>query len=203
MKKLLLILVLLAIAVPVSAKGLVVVYNMKQNNSNIDWDDMSQQWTQTKDAYNSYVVVEHIIGSNTANVFSIDIWQEKDKSGQTTKYASAQSIGEMDLIEAPVGKKLMWIISFEDGNNRVMLTGEAKSAKIGTTPYTFASKFTGLSIWNQEDGSNRYIGSGKISLSLNAPYTKYAYDNAFTGEQAMNALLDHLVNDLGYTEVTP
>jgi hypothetical protein len=202
MKKLLLILVLLAIAVPVSAKGLVVVYNMKQSNSNIDWDDMSQEWSQTKDTYNAYVVVEPT-GSGTAKVFSIDIWNEKDKSGKTTKYASAQSVGEMDLIPAQIGKKLMWIISFEDGKNRVLLTGAAKNAKIGTSAYTFASKLAGLSIWNQGDGGDRYIGSGKITMSLNSSYTKYAYDNTLDGEGAMNKLLEHLVNDLGYTESTP
>jgi hypothetical protein len=202
MKKLLLILVFLAIAVPVSAKRLVIVYNMKQNNSNIDWDDMSQQWSQTKDTYTSYVIVEPI-GSGTAKVFSVDIWQEKE-SGKTTKYASAQSVGEMELIEAQIGKKLMWIISFEDGNNRVMLTGEAKNAKIGTTPYTFASKFAGLSIWDRnEDGGDRYVGSSNITMSLNSSYTKRAYDDNLDGEGAMNALLNYLVTQLGYTEDTP
>jgi hypothetical protein len=202
MKRLIMILIILATAVPAGAKGLVLVYNLKQSNANIEWDDGDQQWSQTKEAETAFVIVEPT-GSNSAGIFFVSTWSEKDKAGQVTKYARAESKGEFELITAQSGKKQIWTITAEDGNNRVMVSGEAKPAKIGTSTYTFASKFTGISIWDEEDGSDRRIGSGTISLGLNASYTKEADQKNLTGEQAMNALLEHLVNDLGYTEDTP
>jgi hypothetical protein len=173
---------------------------LKQSNANIEWND--GQWSQAKEAETAFVIIEPT-GSNSAGIFFVRTWSQKDKAGQVTKYARAESKGEFELITAQSGKKQIWTITAEDGNNRVMVSGEAKPTKIGTATYTFASKFSGISIWDQTDGSDRSIGSGKISLGSNASYTKEADQKNLTGEQAMEALLEHLVKDLGYTESTP
>jgi hypothetical protein len=202
MKRLIMILIILAIAVPAGAKGLVLVYNMKQSNANIEWDDGAKQWSQAKEAETAFVIIEPT-GSNSAGVFFVSTWSEKDDTGKVKKLARAESKGEFELITAQSGKKQIWTITAEDGNNRVMVSGEAKAGKIGTSTPTFASKLSGISIWDEEDGSDRRIGSGKITLGLNASYTNEADQKNLTGEQAMEALIEHLVKDLGYTESTP
>jgi hypothetical protein len=202
MKKLLFVLAILAVAVPVSARPFILVYNMKQSNASIDYDSWSDEWLQTKGTNAAYVIVEPT-GSETANIYSVNMWKEKGKDGKTYKYASAEEIGEVEFIEAEVGKKLMWAITVEDGNSRVLLMGEAKPKKIVDATYTIAVKFSGMTVWDEEDGDDREIGSGKITLGLNSAYTNYAYEKTFTGKEAMDELFNFLVNEQGYIDAGP
>jgi hypothetical protein len=202
MKRLLLILVVLGVSIPASAD--VFIYNSKQANVSIDYDGII--WKQSKETETVYVIVEPT-SSTTAGIWAIGIWKEKDKSGQTTKYAAAEEVGEVDFIQAQVGKKLIWIISAQDSNSQTLLTGQAKPTKIDDVTFTIASSLTGYGIWDESEFVNeRDLGTGKITLKLNKNFTAEAHMRGLIhGGEAMVALMDYLKSEDGggYTEATP
>ena len=201
MKKLLFVLLVLGLAVPVSAD--VLVYSSKQAGTNVSTED-GFTWEQTKATETAYIIVEPF-NDGTAGIWAVNLWKEKDKFGKTTKFVEADEVGDVDLIEATVGKKTMWIISSVDPNNRTMLSGAAKLTKIDTDTVLVAGSLTGISIWDEPgDAGSRDLGSGKVTLKFNKVFTVFAKENGITnGGNAMTQLVEFLVDEEGYVLANP
>jgi hypothetical protein len=197
MKKLLLILVVLALAVPAGAN--VFIYGSKETSASISYDWGT--WEQSKESETAFVIVEPNDTDATAGLWAIEVWKEKGKDGKTYKCAAAEEVGEVDLLKAQVGKKLMWVISSEGADSRAMLTGQAKPTKIGDETVVVATSLTGTSIWDESESENeRDLGTAKVALKLNAKLTLSEY--ALSGSEAMDAIMKDLVEE-GYIEADP
>jgi hypothetical protein len=195
MKRLLLILVVFAVTIPASAE--VFVYNSKQSGTTISYDWGT--WAQYKDTETSFVIVEST-SDTTAGIWVIAVWQYKDKSGQKTKYAQAESVGEVDFIRTLIGKKTMWIISARDSNSQTMLSGQAKQIKLGSQTIIAASTLSGVSISEEAEFVNeRDFSTGSMTMKLNTKLTTQYYQSK--GGDTMESILGDLVAQ-GYEDVS-
>jgi hypothetical protein len=195
MKKLLLVLLILGLSLPASAE--VFIYNLKQSGTEYQYDEGG--WTQSKVSSTSYLVIEpNIDDANFVNVWSVDTWKEKDDTGKMQNYYEVQDVFTLELIQAQIGNKLMWImpVAIGDGDNG-LLTGQAKTRKIGTVNHTIAATLTGYFIWHETDGDYRDEGAGTMSLKLSSKMTNDWH--ALSGEDAANAIVAYLESK-GYIE---
>jgi hypothetical protein len=180
MKKWLLVLLVLGLSVPAIAD--VFVYNFKQSGVDFYYDGDVDAWVKSKSGGGTtYVVVQvdsDYANATDINIWSIDTWKEKETDEDTgktitIKYYSVDGPYTMSFLQTLIAKKTMWIVEGDVGdeyNSRIMLSGQAKSTKIGTVNYIVAATLSGYSI----DGS---IGSGDVeggtvSLKLNSTITK-------------------------------
>ncbi|MBN2019367.1 MAG: hypothetical protein JW749_04005 [Sedimentisphaerales bacterium] len=167
MKKMLLILLVLAFAVPAWAE--VIVFNWKTKESGYDYyNSIIYLW---KGSYKGYLVIEESGG--VAYATFIEIWTEK-WSGGTDKLMDDWD-EEYDVVEADIGNnKTIIILSTGDDEYRVLLTGAVKK--------DIVSKFTGTEIWDEEYGSgNRDIGIANWTLSFNKKWTAAVEGMDFNG----------------------
>lgn len=193
MKRLFLILLVLGVSIPAGAD--VFVYNMKISDVEFEyeWDG----WELVKDSDTQFIIIERA-GSDSIKVWTIDTWKEKDPNGKMQNYYEAEYDGEIGFVEAQVGKKLMWMITgTADGDDRNLLTGEAKPTKIGVATPTVAAKLAGMSLFDVEDSGDRYIGYSKMTMSLDK---KMSFSvQGLDGAQAFNFIVNAFVT-MGYIE---
>jgi hypothetical protein len=188
MKRLLLVLLVLGVSVPASAE--VFIYNLKQSGAEYQYD--GSEWTQHKVSSTAYVVIEpNNDDANFVNIWSIDTWKEKDEdTGRMQKYYEVQDVFTLELLQAQIGNKLMWIMPLAGDTENSLLTGQAKTKRIGTENHTIAATFTGYFIWHESDGDYRDEGAGTMSLKLNSKMTNDWY--SLSGEGATNTIVDYL-----------
>jgi len=172
MKRLLLVLLVLGLSVPAIAD--VFVYNLKQSGVEFGYNADKDAWAPTKSSYVSYVVIQ--VDSNSpdsVNIWAIDTWKEKDAdTGETTKYYTVDGPYTISFLQTTIAKKNTWIaegISSDQSNTRVMVSGQAKSTKIGTDTYTVAATLSGYAIFG--DIADEDVGGGPVSLTLNSKIT--------------------------------
>jgi len=182
-------------SIPASAE--VFIYNLKQSGAEYEYD--GSEWTQSKVSITGYVIIEpNIDDANFVNGRSVETWKEKDPNGKMQKYYEVQDMFTFEFLQAQIGKKLMWIIMpSADDTDHTLLTGEAKTRKIGTENRTIAAKLTGYAIWDETDGDYRNVGSGTVLLQLNSKMTTDWH--ALSGEDATDAIVDYLESK-GYIE---
>jgi hypothetical protein len=195
MKKWLLVLLVLGVAVPAVAD--VFIYNVKQRGVDFYYDEDKESWTKSKaSGSGTYLIAEPNYDENTVNIWEAETWKEKDEeTGETYKYYEVGDMYTLDFLQTQIGKKLMWIISGTNDayNTRIMLAGQEKLKKIGTENHTVAAALTGYAIWG--DIVDEDLGGGAVSLTLNSKFTLYVQDSE---EDAATAISDYLENVLGY-----
>jgi len=187
MKRLLLVLMLLCVFIPVSAKGTAFVYKMKEADTGVESDNGSS-WETYKINRTGYIIVEPN-DNNTASVWSINTWTPK---GTKQKYYEQQDMMTFGFLRVHVGLNTVWIITYADGGQSFMFSGTAKPVKIATPNPSVASTLTGTSIWFDEEDSYRDVGSGKLSMSLDTLLTTYAYTH--TGNETVAHVVDYLIS---------
>ncbi len=196
MKKLLLVFLVLVVSVPASAD--VLVYIEQYNETEIEVDPNTGQGGLNKHSGRAYRILEQVDNDTIANR-TIELWKDKDDNGKMQNYYEVDPQWTADFIMADIGKKLMWIISYEDGTVRLLLMGEAKLNK--TIGLTIAAKLDGYALWDEIDDDEgeveRHIGYGKVTFRLDAKLTLKV--KGLSSEQAVEVI----VNDLkarGYIE---
>lgn len=199
MRKLLLILLVLGMSVPAIAD--VFIYNSKESTAEFEYDENEQadwEWVQYKEIDKAYVVFEP--NSNDANfvdVLSIYFWKEKNDVGVMCKYYEIGGVTTLEHIQAQIGTKLMWILPIVDaGGTNGLLSGQAKTKKIGAVDHIIAATITGSYVWRDSDGDYRDEGTGTLSWTLNSKMTTDWH--ALSGENAKNQIVAYL-EGLGYT----
>ena len=202
MKKILFALLLLAVTVPAGAD--VLVYSMSEKG--VSFLEDSPEWEMEKENIKGYIILEGGPGDDTVDMWVIATFKEKsEKDGKTYKYAAAESLGELEIITADIGKKTIWIItSGDDEEQRILLTGDVKQTKIGSEIWTIAKKLTGDVIWDKEENpGQRDLGCVKTALSLHTKFTLYAREEGYDGITATVELMEYLVDELDYINATP
>jgi len=197
MKKLLLVLLVLGAAVPVNAD--VFIYNSKTSNAEFEYDKNEEGWSwmRYKSIDKAYVVFEpNSVDANFVNILFVDFWKEKDGSGVMRKYYGVGDVITLELVQAQIGIKLMWIMPIVDsyGTNG-LLSGQAKAIKIVAINHTIAATFTGSIVWHDSDGDYRDEGTGTLSWTLNPKMTNNWH--TLSGESAKDEIVADLV-ELGY-----
>jgi hypothetical protein len=187
MKKLLLILAILAIVVPANAD--VLVYNLKSSNKEL-WYELGA-WLFPGVAQKQFLIIEP--NGDEATGWIVGMWKGEDKQ----KYYDVSALGTHELLEVQTGNKLMWIMTGEDTTSHMLLMGEMKPTKVGNTKPLIAATLNGVTIYDEVDGDNRYTGTVKNSAKLNSSMTLYLA--GLSGEIAMNTLFDYLESQ-GYVE---
>jgi len=193
-KKLLFAFLILGLVVP--AVGDVLVYVESYKETEIVINPNTGQGDIDKPSGRAYRILEQVDNDTIANQ-TIELWKDKDDNGKMQNYYEVDPQWTADFITADIGKKLMWVISYEDGTVRLLLTGEAKLNK--TIGSTIAVKLDGYAIWDEidDDEGIRDVGYGKLSFKLDAKLTLKV--KGLSSEQAVDAI----VNDLkasGYLE---
>jgi hypothetical protein len=176
MKKWLLVLLVLGMAVPAVAD--VFVYNAKQSGVYFYYDGDVDAWVQSKSSGDTIYVVIQVDSSSpgSVNIYSIDTWKEKgtDENDKpiTYKYYTVDGPYTFSFLQTTIAKKITWIIEGTAGeyNSRIMVSGQTKSTKIGTVNYTVAATLTGYSI--DGDIESQDVSGGTVSLKLNSTITK-------------------------------
>jgi len=186
-KKVLLVLLLLGVAVPASAD--VFIYAM--SDKGITFLEGSPEWEMEKESVKGYVVLE--TGGDSVNMWAIGTAKFEGK-----KYAGVESLGSLNAL----GDGKPAVISDANESRRIFLVGQAKETTINGKKYSVVKKFTGYVIWDyDETAGQRDIGSVQITLSLNTKLT--AKWMSLDGEAAKDALMDYLVFEQGYIDATP
>jgi len=199
MKRLLLVLLVLGLSVPAIAD--VFVYNFKQSGVELAYNADTDAWVQSKPGHTTYVVVQ--VDSNSpdsVNIWSIDTWKEKDTDEDdkpiTIKYYTVDGPSTVSFLQTPIAKKNVWIVEGTlDDSTRLMLSGQSKSTKIGTTKYIVAATLSGYSIYGSIDEED--LVGGTISLTLNSTITKVLVSS---DDDVDGAISDYFENTLGYTQ---
>ncbi len=203
MKRLLVVLLALGLSVPAMAhSGGVLVYNLKQSGVEFEYDSDANAWAQSpKSNHSHYLVIE--LDSNSPgsiNLWSVETWKEKD-AGVTINYYTAEGPADINFTETSTASKTIWIISdiFSSGDSSVhiMVSGQAKSTKIGTGTYTVAAAMSGYVIFGDiPDGD---VGAGTLSLTLN-PKATIALTAQVQNDSGDidSAISDYFENVLGY-----
>jgi hypothetical protein len=167
-----------------------LVYNLKSLNTKIEF--ISGGWSSGKIFDTYYLVVEPNGGKLTDRI--IGIWKGK---GGKKYYEDDGTLGTSELLQVQIGKKQMWIMTGDDGKGRILLTGEAKPTKVGDVKPVIAAKLVGIAVVDIVEGSDRHIGTRKMSVSINPKVTSYL--QGFKGEDAISKLFDYLKSQ-GYEE---
>jgi hypothetical protein len=203
MKRLLVVLLALGLSVPAMAQAAgVLVYNLKQNGVEFEYNSGTGAWVQSpKSNHAHYIVIE--MDSNypdSINLWSIETWKEKD-AGVTTNYYTAEGPADINFIETSIANKTRWIISdiFSSGGSstHIMVSGQAKSTKIGLQNYVVAATMSGYVIFG--DIPDEDVGAGTLSLTLNPKVTTAlaAWVLSDSGD-VDNAISDYFETTLGY-----
>jgi hypothetical protein len=213
MKQLLLILLVLAFSVPAGAT--VLVYNMKETCTGMDYfmDYGEYKWHQYKESWTGYLLIEQT-DANTAKIQAIWTWKEGKQ-----KYAEVENWGEVTFVAADLGKgKELRIISASNDEERSLLTGASTMKKIsaykaascdlchsgdpippGDIAQKLPSSLAGYLVNDSADVAYRDIYISKMSLKLNAKYTLEGHlHNAMNIDDAVDSLLEFLQNEQGY-----
>jgi hypothetical protein len=216
MKQLLLILLVLAFSVPASAT--VLVYNIKETCTGMDYymDYGEYKWHQYKESWTGYLLIEQI-DANTAEVQAVWTWKEGKQ-----KYAEVENWGKVAFIAADLGNgKELQIISASNDEERSLFTGASKIKKIsaykaascdlchgsdivppGDIAQKLPSSLAGYLVTDYKEGdplTYRDIYTSKMSLNLNAKYTLEGHlHNAMNINDAVDSLLEFLENEQGY-----
>jgi hypothetical protein len=177
MKRLLLVLLVLGLSVPAIAD--VFVYNFKESGVDFYYDGDVDAWVQSKPSGDTaYVVIQMDSGSSDVNIYSIDIWKEKEEDEDTGKmttytYYSVDGPYTISFLQTTITRKNMWIIegtASDEENTRMMLSGQAKSTKIGSGTYTVAATLSGYFVFGNIE--NEDVGGSTVSWKLNSKITK-------------------------------
>jgi hypothetical protein len=213
MKKLLLVLLVLAAAVPAGAE--VFVYDQKSNGSGNDCNN--GVWGTFKGVETAYTIID----VDFADTNKIDIWQVNTWKEQKVKKADIEHVGEVNFVVAPLtdGKKTKWIISDKDPNGRFVFMGDVKPVTIGaynnascnschdpskgSLKTNAAPSMAGSALWDQTTetltGTHRAIGTAAVSMKLNTKFTLEAHRNElFNAEDAAYGLLSALQDYYDY-----
>jgi hypothetical protein len=225
MKRLLLVLLMLGLAV--SASGSVLVYTMKSSDTGMeyDWDDDAQEymWYQWKGTYPGYMIIGP--GSSGEKIGVRAVWTGKEGK---QKYAYTQDWGDMNLVQAGIiaGNKTKWTWIMSDVNDeyRMLLTGDIKPKKIGSVKNkscvsaschssaelaalgdidpNIPAKLAGYTIMDEKEGdpviTYRDLFIGKMTLTLNTKMTLKAHlDGNLDAYDATYGILNDL-QDAGY-----
>lgn len=200
MKRLLLVLMLLCVFIPENAKGRAMpplVYQMKEADTGMDSSDSGSSWEKYKDNYTGYIIIEPN-DNNTASAWSIHTWKAKDPNGKMQNYYAQQDMITFGFLQVIVGKNTVWIITYADDEQSIMMSGAVKPVKVvtllGPATLSLAGTITGTSIWFDDENSYKDIASGKVSLSYNSPLTTYIYNNIDTGEDAVAYVISYLTS---------
>ena len=184
----------------------VFIYTSKQAETKMQSN--SGVWAQSKITYTDYVVID-TQSDGTADVWSVMTYKAKDPNGKTQNYYTTQNIGTLDFLQVQAGTKPKWIITGANAQFRIILTGDERPARrapgdhgngpncsqchsgranrVPTPPV--AATLTGVSSWDQATGSDRSIGTAKITMKLNAPMTSEAISNSFTSAEAIDYII--------------
>jgi hypothetical protein len=194
-KTFLLVLLVLGLSVPAVAD--VLVYNAKQSGMEFGYDADADAWVQSKPGAVAYVVIQ--TDSNTpgfVSICSINTWKEKDDEGVMHKYYAFDGIYIISFLQTPIAKKNTWVISgtsSERYNARIMVSGQARSIKIGSGAYTAAALLNGYTTYGDIESEN--IGGGPLSLQLNFRITE---ELVSSDEDITDAISAYLEEVLGY-----
>jgi len=188
MKKCLFVLLLLAIAAPAGAD--VLVYKM--SNKCVLYDEGSPDWEIEKESTKGYVVLEGGPGDDTVDLWSIDLWKDRDpNTGKMQKYAGSFHVGQFEIIEAEIGGKTYWIIAGGDEQEQLFLSGIMTKARLGDSDEAhFAKKLTGTFISDEELEGEREIESIKVTLTLQKKQS--AEMQSLDAKDAVKEILDGL-----------
>jgi hypothetical protein len=204
MRKLLLVLFVLAAAFPASAT--VLVYNMKESWTGIYIS--SSVGDMYKGSENAYFLVE-ITGDETAEIRVIWLWKDGKQ-----KYAEFDDWGENSFTRATFeGGKEACIVSDAAKEYRILLSGASKTTKIaaykeascgnchdssiGNIAPNIPASLAGSGIWHED--YDRW--TSKFTLKLNTKYTLEGhFRKAFNADDAATELL-YFLEDQGY-EIT-
>jgi hypothetical protein len=191
MKRLLLVLILLCILIPINAKGQAFVYKLKETDTGMYSEDGGTSWEKYSEKLTGYIIVEPS-DNNTVITRPIDTWTAKDPNGKKQKYYEQQDTMTFGFLQVLVGTKTVWIMTYADEWQSLMLSGTAKSVKIGTiTPKpSIATALAGTFLWFDEEDTDIDFSSGKISLSLDTTLTAYGYTH--TGEETVAYVITYL-----------
>jgi hypothetical protein len=216
MKRLLFVLLMLGISLPAIAD--VLVYNVTQ--AEIEMQNNSNVWSQVKGNYKDYFVIEPQT-NGTANVWSIMTYKAKDSSGKMQNYYTTQNMGALTLLQVQVGTKQQWILTGASGQINITLNGNWIPGKKApgdhgngplcstchsgrpdraTTPAS-APSMAGSSMWDQTSGTNRSIGSAKITMKMDTKTTALVAKNSYTSSDTVNYLVGTLTAK-GYVQGT-
>jgi hypothetical protein len=220
MKKLLFVLILLAMSVPAGAT--VYVYNIKAVDTGMSTNDDGSTWDSYKKPFGGYFIFGP--GSSDSKVDIWAIWTWKESGG---KYAFAENWGEANRVEAqiPVGTKTKWswIVNYVDPNSRTMVMGEMKVKKVGLAKSStclschssqelaglgdiapnIPAKLVGSSVVDDNEGPTWWdMWTETLTLTFNTKATLKGHtDNHFTSVAVKDAILDDLHN-AGYNTST-
>ncbi|MBN2019370.1 MAG: hypothetical protein JW749_04020 [Sedimentisphaerales bacterium] len=164
MKRFSLVLFILGLTASVSAD--VLVYNVKYCKKGFIYRGQEQKWEDdSQRLLTAYFIVE-VNDDGTITGLCFDQWKEKSE-GKTRKLYELYSIPTFNLLECPLGKKTIWIITAESDVSCQILKGEAKLKKVGNAEMIIAPKLIVTAIWDGPYEDDRYIGTIKGSWSLN------------------------------------
>jgi hypothetical protein len=190
-------LALLVLAISVTAMADVFVYNTKQTGVEFGYSEDSDAWDQLKSDDTTYVVIQ--VDSNTpdfVNICTINTWKEKDDVGLKHKYYALDGVYLISFLQTPIAKKNTWIISGTSSelyNTHIMVSGQAKPAKIGSGTFTVASVLNGYTTYG--DIENQNVGGGRLSLQLNFRITEELVSR---DEDMIDAVSAYLEEVLGF-----
>ena len=195
MKTFLLALLVLGLSVPAIAD--VFVYNAKQSGMEFGYDADADAWTQSKSGDTTCVVIQADSNSpGFVNMCSINTWKEKDDEGVMHKYYALDGIYTISFLQTQIAKKNTWIISgtsSDEYNAHIMVSGQARSTKIGSGAYTVAAFLNGYTTYG--DIENQNVGGGPLSLQLNFRITE---ELVSSDEDIIDAISAYFEEVLGY-----
>lgn len=202
MKRLLVVLLALGLSVPAMAQSTDVnafVYNLKQSGVEFEYDSGTSAWVKSPKSNHTFYVVVEVDGSapTSINLWSVETWKEKD-AGVTTNYYTKEGPSDINFIETPIANKMMWIASGDVGNNTlIMVSGQAKLKKIGTTTYTVAATMSGYAIFGDIE-PDEDIGGNTVSLTLNPKITTALVAQVLIDSGDVDSAISDYLEGLGY-----
>jgi len=167
-------------------------YNLKQSGVEFEWDDGANDgagaWVHppTSDdatfGHTMYVVVQvdsDYADATNINIESIDTYKERDTDPDTDrpitdKYYTVEGPDTINFLQTPVARKTMWIAEgiLDSSNTHIMVSGQAKSTKIGLQKHIIATTLSGYAISGSGDiTSDGDVSGGTVSLTLNSKIT--------------------------------
>jgi hypothetical protein len=194
-KTFLLALLVLGLSVPAIAD--VFVYNAKQSGMEFGYDADTDAWIQSKSGDTTYIVIQTDSNSpGFVNICAINTWKEKDDEGVMYKYYALDGVYTISFLQTQIAKKNTWIISgtsSDEHNARIMVSGQARSIKIGSGTYTAAALLNGYTTYGDIESEN--IGGGPLSLQLNFRITE---ELVSSDEDITDAISAYFEEVLGY-----
>lgn len=178
----------------------VFVYNLKQSGAEFEYDSGAGGWVKEPKSNHTFYIVVEVDRSNlnSINIWSVETWKEKD-AGVTTNYYTKDGPSDINFVETLIANKTTWIASGDVGDNTlIMISGQAKSKKIGNTNYIVAATLTGYAIFGDIE-PDEDIGGGTLSLTLNSKITPALVPLVSSyGGNVDSALTYYLATVLGY-----